>query len=292
MKNLFILNPVSQHGKALELKDRLGEILHNYGMDFTIRVSSSPRDIEDTVRDNLEAYDSFISCGGDGTVHNLANCLVGTGKNLGCIPMGSGNDIARNLGIPLDMEKAAAIINEGHVRVLDMGRINGKYYYLAVSGAGFDSVVNDLANNTKFPLKGPAKYTYAVYKTLITYRSKKFYIKYDGQEKTLDSMFMVVGNMDSYGGGMRITPNADPEDGILDVCIIKRMSKIHFIKVFPSVFKGEHISDPFVEYFRANEVEIDSDYNFSVFADGEYICKLPAKFEIAKKSLNFIAPKK
>ena len=292
MKSLFILNPASQHGKALELKDSLEEILHNYGMNFTIHISSSPRDIEDMVRDNLEAYDNFISCGGDGTIHNLANCLVGTGKNLGCIPMGSGNDIARNLGIPLDMEKAAAIINEGHVRVLDTGRINGKYYYLAVSGAGFDSVVNDLANNTKFPLKGPAKYTYAVYKTLITYRAKKFYIKYDGQEKTLDSMFMVVGNMDSYGGGMRITPNADPEDGILDVCIIKRMSKIHFIKVFPSVFKGEHISDPFVEYFRANEVEIDSDYNFSVFADGEYICKLPAKFEVAKKSLNFIAPKK
>ena len=97
---------------------------------------------------------------------------------------------------------------------------------------------------------------------------------------------------ESFVDGRDITPNADPEDGILDVCIIKRMSKIHFIKVFPSVFKGEHISDPFVEYFRANEVEIDSDYNFSVFADGEYICKLPAKFEIAKKSLNFIAPKK
>lgn len=292
MKSLFILNPASQHGKALEFKDKLEETLHNYGINFNMHVSSSPRDIEDMVRDNLKAYDNFISCGGDGTIHNLANCLVATGKNLGCIPMGSGNDIARNLGIPLDMEKAAAIINDGHIRELDMGRINGKYYYLAVSGAGFDSVVNDLANNTKFPLKGPAKYTYAVYKTLITYRSKKFYIKYDGQEKTLDSMFMVVGNMDSYGGGMRITPNADPEDGILDVCIIKRMSKIHFIKVFPSVFKGEHISDPFVEYFRANEVEIDSDYNFSVFADGEYICKLPAKFEIAKKSLNFIAPKK
>lgn len=87
---------------------------------------------------------------------------------------------------------------------------------------------------------------------------------------------------------MKITPNADPEDGILDVCIIKRMSKLHFIKIFPSVFKGEHVNDSCVEILKAENVEIDSEYNFSVFADGEYMCKLPAKFEVAKKSLNFI----
>jgi diacylglycerol kinase (ATP) len=288
MNYLIILNPTSQHGKALELKDSLVSTLNNLDLDFTLHVSSSAADVIETVKKNLDNYTNFISFGGDGTIHSLANILVNTDKNLGCIPMGSGNDIARNLNIPLEMEAACRVIKDCHVKKIDLGLINGKYYYLAVSGAGFDSVVNDLANNTKFPIKGPAKYTYAVYKTLITYRSKKFHIKYDGTERTVDAMFMVVGNMASYGGGMKITPNADPADGILDVCIIKRMSKLHFIKIFPSVFKGEHIADSCVEILRAENVEITSEYNFSVFADGEYICKLPAKFEVAKRSLNFI----
>ncbi len=288
MKNLIILNPASQHGKSLELKDSLEEILKRQGVDYVLHISKSTEDIKETVKRNLDNFSSFISFGGDGTIHNLANILAGTGKSLGCIPMGSGNDIARNLGIPLDMEHAISIIKKGHVKKLDMGLINGKYYYLAVSGAGFDSVVNDLANNTRFPIKGPAKYTYAVYKTLITFRSKKFFIKFDGQEKTVDAMFMVVGNMASYGGGMKITPQADPSDGIFDICIIDRMSKLHFIKTFPLVFEGQHTKDPFVEYFRAHKIEIDSEYNFSVFADGEYICKLPAKYEIVPEAINFI----
>jgi len=288
MKYLIILNPTSQRGRALELKDSLVSTLKGLGLDFTLHVSSSIADIVETVKKNLDNYENFISFGGDGTIHCMANILVNTDKNIGCIPMGSGNDIARNLNVPLEMEDACRVLKNCHVKKIDMGLINGKYYYLAVSGAGFDSVVNDLANNTKFPINGPAKYTYAVYKTLLTYRSKKFHIKYDGTQRTVDAMFLVVGNMTSYGGGMKITPNADPEDGILDVCIIKRMSKLHFIKIFPSVFKGEHITDKFVENFKAENVEIDSEYKFSVFADGEYMCKLPAKFEVAKKSLNFI----
>ncbi len=288
MKYLIILNPTSQHGKAFELKGSLESTLKNLELDFTFHVSSSAADVVETVKKNIDKYTNFISFGGDGTIHSIANILVNTDKNIGCIPMGSGNDIARNLNIPLEMETACRALKTCRIKRIDMGLINSKYYYLAVSGAGFDSVVNDLANNTKFPIKGPAKYTYAVYKTLLTYSSKKFHIKYDGVERTIDAMFLVVGNMASYGGGMKITPNASPEDGILDVCIIKRMSKLHFIKIFPSVFKGEHIADEFVEYFQAENVEIASDYNFSVFADGEYMCKLPAKFEVVKKSLNFI----
>ena len=101
-------------------------------------------------------------------------------------------------------------------------------------------------------------------------------------------MFLVAGNMAMYGGGMIIAPEADPTDGILDICIIKRMNKVHFLKTFPKVFEGQHLSDPFVEYFKVNTIEIDSEYNFSVFADGEYICKLPARYEVVPKALNFI----
>ncbi|MBM3706339.1 MAG: diacylglycerol kinase family lipid kinase [Actinobacteria bacterium] len=288
MKNLIILNPSSFSGKALAARQKLEDTLKQYNIDFTIHISKSSDDVTDTVRQNLDKFSNFISAGGDGTIHTIANVLAGTDRNLGCIPMGSGNDIAGNLGIPLNMEACCRLIRDCRTRRIDLGLINKKFYYLAVSGAGFDSVVNDLANNTKFPIKGPAKYTYAVYRTLITYRAKKFFIKYNGTSRTVEAMFCVAGNMTSYGGGMKIVPAADPSDGILDICIIKKMGKIHFIKTFPSVFEGKHTTDPFVEYFKTESFEIDSEYNFSVFADGEYICKLPAKYEIARSALNFI----
>ncbi len=290
MKSLIILNPASYQGKALLYREELEAALKELALSHDIVLSKSSADITDTVRKNIDNYTNFISVGGDGTLHHMANTLAGTDKNLGCIPFGSGNDIATSLGITADIKKCCLSIKQCRTKKIDLGLINKKYYYLGVSGAGFDSVVTDLANNTRFPFKGPSKYKYAIYKTIITFTSKKFYIKYNGIVKTVDSMFMVVGNTDRYGGGMRIVPDADPFDSILDVCIIKRMNKIHFIKTFPLVFEGLHTTDPFVEYFKVKNIEIDSEYKFSVFADGEYICKLPASYELAPEALNFIMP--
>ncbi|MBM3713183.1 MAG: hypothetical protein FJW56_07090, partial [Actinobacteria bacterium] len=173
MKNLIILNPASFSGKTVEKKEELEELLKKLGLDYKIHISRSTDDITQTVRSNIDNFTNFISFGGDGTLHYIVNVLVATDKNVGCIPMGSGNDIARNMKIPQNMEECCRILKNPRIKRVDLGLINSKYYYLAVSGSGFDSVVNDLANNTKFPLKGPAKYKYAVYKTLITFRSKK-----------------------------------------------------------------------------------------------------------------------
>ncbi|MCL5070327.1 MAG: diacylglycerol kinase family lipid kinase [Actinobacteria bacterium] len=289
MRNLIILNPSSLKGKVLKVKSDVESAFKKNGLDYEIHISKSSKDIISTVKANLNIFSNFISLGGDGTLHHMANALAGTEKNLGCIPMGSGNDIAKNLNLPFDLDSCCLAIKNCRVKRIDLGLINNSYYYLGVSGAGFDSVVTDLANNTKFPIKGPAKYKYAVYRTLLTYRSKKFFIKFNDNERTIDAMFLVAANMPMYGGGMKIAPEADPTDGILDICIIKRMNKVHFIKAFPTVFQGRHLSDPFVEYFKVSSIEIDSEYNFSVFADGEYICKLPARYEVIPKALNFIA---
>lgn len=295
MKSLIILNPSSSHGRALSLKEEVESTLQKYGIDYSVHISRGNEDIIDTVDKNISEFKNFISLGGDGTLHIIANALAGTDRNLGSIPVGSGNDIASNLSIPFDIDSCCRIIKDCKVKRIDLGLINKKFYYLGVSGAGFDSVVTDLANNTRLPVKGPAKYTYAVYRTLVTYKAKKFLIKLHDinsgdYETEIEAMFCVAGNMQMYGGGMRITPLADYEDGILDICLIKKMNKIHFIKTFPSVFEGKHLGDPFIQYFKATSFEIDSEYNFSVFADGEYICKLPVKYEIAPKALNFILP--
>ena len=289
MKTLIVLNPSSAKGKALGIRELIESEFKKLELDYRIHISKSSQDIMDTVKSNLKNdFSNFVAVGGDGTVHYMANALAGTDKKLGVIPTGSGNDISTTLGIPSDIAKCCQIIKKGKTKRLDLGLINDKYYYVCVAGSGFDSQVNDLANNTRLPLKGPIKYTYAVYKTLITFKSKKLYLSYDSNRREIYGMMIAVANMPMYGGGMKITPAADPQDGLFDICIIKRMSKLHFIKIFPKVYEGKHVGDIHVEIFKTNSCLIDSEYQFSVFADGEYICKLPANFKIVPKTLNFI----
>lgn len=291
MKTLIFINPASAGGKAIASKGDIASELDSLGVEYAIHITASLEDLVRTIKEKLDSdFLNFVAVGGDGTLHHMVNVLAGSNKNLGIIPMGSGNDIATNLGIPSDIKKCCKIIKQQNVKKLDLGLINDSSYYLCIAGSGFDSEVNDLANNTKYPIKGPSKYTYSVYKTLLTFKSKEFTLTYDGREKQVYGMMIAASNMSSYGGGMKITPDASPEDGLFDVCIIKKMSKPHFIKIFPKVFEGKHVGDPNVEIFRTREIKLDSEYDFSVFADGEYICKLPATFKIVPGKLNFLVP--
>lgn len=291
MKTLLIINPSSAGGKALESRGEIESSLAALNIDYKIHISKSLEDMVSTAKSNLSSdFENFIAVGGDGTTHYIANVLAGSNKKIGAIPMGSGNDAATNLGISPDIADCCKIIKNGKTKSIDMGIINDKYYYLCIAGSGFDSEVTDLANNTKFPVKGPSKYKYSVYKTLLTFRSKEFTFSYDGQKRKLQGMLVAASNMSSYGGGMKIAPDADPCDGLFDVCIIKRMSKPHFMKVFPKVFEGKHTDDPCVEIFRTSELTLSSEYNFSIFADGEYICKLPVKLKIVPRILDFLVP--
>ncbi len=291
MKTLIFINPTSAGGKAIASREEISSELDRLGVDYDIHMTKSLEDLVYTTKKGLDSdYSNFIAVGGDGTLHHMVNALAGSNKNLGIIPMGSGNDIAINLGIPDDIKKCCRIIKQENIGKLDLGLINDKHYYLCIAGSGFDSEVNDLANNTKYPIKGPSKYTYSVYKTLLTFQSKEFTVTSNDDGRNIYGMMIACANLPSYGGGMKITPDASPSDGLFDICIIKRMSKLHFIKVFPKVFEGKHTDDPNVEIFRTKEMKLESNYDFSVFADGEYICKLPAVFKVAPRKLNFLMP--
>ena len=291
MKTLIFINPTSAGGKAIASREEISSELDRLGVEHDIHITKSLEDLVYTTKKGLDSdYSNFIAVGGDGTLHHMVNALAGSNKNLGIIPMGSGNDIAINLGIPDDIKKCCRIIKQENIGKLDLGLINDKHYYLCIAGSGFDSEVNDLANNTRYPIKGPSKYTYSVYKTLLTFQSKEFTVTSNDDGRNIYGMMIACANLPSYGGGMKIAPDASPSDGLFDICIIKRMSKLHFIKVFPKVFEGKHTDDPNVEIFRTKEMKLESNYDFSVFADGEYICKLPAVFKVAPRKLNFLMP--
>jgi diacylglycerol kinase (ATP) len=290
-KYIIILNPSAAQGKAVLQQDAIESEFKIHNMDYEFYISKSAEDIKETTLKYVSlGYKNFISAGGDGTVHYIAQNLAGTDCNLGIIPMGSGNDIIRTLNIKKDLAENVRIIKQGRISRIDLGLFNHKIYYVGIAGSGFDSEANRFANETRLPLKGKALYNFAAYKTLLTYKPKIFKVKYDGVERNIDVMMMAFANLKYFGGGMKIAPGADPFDNILDICVIKKMSKISFAKSIPKVYEGTHLELPTVETFRTKEIDIECESKLDVYGDGEYLGRLPANFKTSPKMLNIFVP--
>lgn len=288
---IIILNPSAAQGKTILQKDIVEAEFKKHNIDFEFYVSKSAEDIKETTLKYVNlGCKNFIGVGGDGTMHYIAQHLAGTDCNLGIIPSGSGNDIIRTLNIKHDLTENVRIIRQGRISRIDLGLFNNKIYYIGIAGSGFDSEANRFANETRLPLKGKALYNFAAYKTLLTYKPKIFKLKYDGVKRNVDVMMMVFANLKYYGGSMKIAPGADPFDSFLDICVIKKMSKISFAKSIPKVYEGTHLELPTVETFRTREIDIECESKLDVYGDGEYLGRLPANFKIVPKMLNIFMP--
>jgi diacylglycerol kinase (ATP) len=221
--------------------------------------------------------------------------LVGTETALGVIPTGTGNDFARFIGInrkkPID---AVAALVDPDIRAIDAVRVSGggrEERFINVAGAGFDSEVNETANNMKWKAQGTAKYVAAVVGTLRRFTPAQFEVTVDGEHRSLSGMLIAVGNGESYGGGMRVAAGASLTDGQLEVCVVGGMSRSAFLRAFPKVFRGTHVTHPKVTMLRGARVEISSDRPFDVYADGERSVPLPAVFEVLPGSLKVAFPR-
>ncbi len=290
-KTILILNPSASRGTAIFQKEKIETALKENKIKSDVYITNSAEDVEKATENFIkEGYLNFIGAGGDGTIHYMIQKLANTDCNLGIIPIGSGNDMIKTFNIKPDINESIRIIKSNNIKRIDLGLFNKKVYYIGIAGSGFDSEVTRFANETRLPIKGEAKYNFSVYKTLVTFKPKIFKIKHDGVPESLNTMMMVVANLKYYGGGMKIAPDADPFDSKFDVCVIGAMSLIKFIKSFPSVYAGTHLSIPDVKYFKAEKVEIDCAKKFDVYGDGEYMGVLPAEFETSPKSLNIFLP--
>src|SRR5690349_11376646 len=206
------------------------------------------------------SIDALVVAGGDGMVHLGANLCAGTGVPLGIIAAGTGNDIARELGLPVrDAAKSVERILAGGTRAVDVARhtmASGEHrWFLGVLAAGFDAVVNERANEWRWP-KGPMRYNLAIMRELPVFRAIPYVIELDGTRLETEAMLVAVGNGPAYGGGMRVTPDAAFDDGLLDVLVLHRISTVEFLRVFPRVFKGTHTSHPKVQVLRARTVRL------------------------------------
>lgn len=238
--------------------------------------------------------DVLVVVGGDGMVSLGVNIVAQTDVGFGIVATGTGNDMARTLGLPIDDTDASIAALQSALsrdpRRIDLGRVrHGELttWFGCVLSAGFDAVVNERANRMTRP-RGAQRYTIAMVRELFTFRSPTYRLEIDGVGQTTRAMLVSVANGRSLGGGMKVAPAAELDDGMLDLFIVDRMPKLRFLRVFPLVFRGEHTSLPEVHIVRASTVTIAAD-GIVAYADGERIGALPVEVSVVPGALAIYA---
>jgi YegS/Rv2252/BmrU family lipid kinase len=284
----LLVNPASAGGRALEALPKVHAELDRLGATHrTVTTRSIDHAYEEAGRAVAEG-ETVASLGGDGLLRPLAGALKGTDSALALIPCGRGNDLARVLGVPTDPAEAARTAVEGEERLLDVGNVDGTPF-MGIASFGFDSDANRIANEAKL-VKGNAVYVYAALRALAGWKPATFRVTVDGERHTMTGYSVAVGNSKAYGGGMFILPQAELDDGKLDVMLGGRTSKLRFLIELPKVFKGTHGESDYVEYLRGEEIEVSADRPFVIYADGDPIGATPAILRVERRCLRVIAP--
>lgn len=286
--HLLLVNPSAGVGRSRKLLGAAREELTRAGIQHRLVLT---RDIAHGVEEARAAVDSgerVIVMSGDGLIGQVGGALANTDGVLGIIPAGRGNDLARVLGVPTDVRAAVATIAAGALRTIDVGEANGARF-LCIASCGFDSVVNQLANETRV-LKGSLVYAYAALRTLASWKPASFTLTLDGERVELSGYSVAAANSKAYGGGMFIAPDAELDDGLVDVVATSEGPKLRFLRGLPDVFRGTHVRRPEVKVWRVREVRIEADRPFAVFADGDPITDLPATVRVLPAALRVIVP--
>jgi diacylglycerol kinase (ATP) len=285
----LLTNPTAGKGRGSQVASRVLPRLREAGLVVRNLVGRDPdearRLAEQCVADGV---DSLVVVGGDGMVHVAVQALAGSATRLGLVPAGTGNDVARYLGLPrADPETAAAVVAAGRERVIDLARV-GPTYFVTVLCAGFDAVVTERANRMRWP-RGQMRYNLATVAELSTFRPLPYVLDVDGEERRFDAMLVSVGNGPSYGGGLRITEGARIDDGLLDIVVIRPMSKVELVRTYPKLFKGTHVHHRDYRHYQGKRVTIAAP-GVTAYADGERIATLPLTVEVAPAALKVLVP--
>ncbi|GII61214.1 diacylglycerol kinase [Sphaerisporangium krabiense] len=286
---VLLVNPAARGGRSSRLLDPVVRRLRAGGRPVSVVVGASAEDALERARAAVAAGpEALVAFGGDGLVHLAVQAVAGTGVPLGVIPAGTGNDIAAAFGIPRDLRAAADVVAAGAVRVADLARTDGGEWFAGVMACGFDSKVNERANRMTGP-PGAARYLLAMLRELRAFAPIPFTVTLDGETSAGEATLVAVANTGSYGAGMRVCPQAEPDDGLLDVLTVGPMPAAAFLRVFPRVYRGTHLGHPAITARRARRVTIDAP-GVIAYADGERLGPLPLTCEIVPGALRLLAP--
>jgi YegS/Rv2252/BmrU family lipid kinase len=256
------------------------------------------------IQDNLletTNCSAVLIFGGDGTVHRYLPELHKLKLPVLVVPSGSGNDFAKAMGLRNEEIALEAwrhfCAGRGNVRAIDLGVIQPRNQeteeeglFCCVAGVGMDAEANARANRLPPWLKGRGGYVLAALRSLMAFRAMEMNAVSQEKEIRRSALFIAVGNVHRYGGGMKVTPRAAPDDGLLDVCFVGQMNKLKLLCWVPTIFFGRHLRLRQVEYFQTPQVRLETGRPLNVYADGDYVCRTPVNIRLIPKALRVIVP--
>ncbi len=235
-----------------------------------------------------------VAAGGDGTLNEVVNGLMEAERGrrnvtLGLLPMGTGNDFARCIGLGTDLKLAADTLFNGNPHFVDVGQAQGRWF-INIAGCGFDAIVAERVNRGFRLLHGTSAYLAAIAHSLLHLKPSNLTLTLDGETRQVRALMCSVANATSYGGGMRVAPDARIDDGLFDICLLAEAGRVEFVRAFPRVFKGTHITHPKVTMLRARTIHIESDPPLPLLIDGEVLGTTPVTFTLLPRALKVLMP--
>jgi YegS/Rv2252/BmrU family lipid kinase len=287
-RHLVLVNPSAGGGRARDLLPGLESALRERGLAYRLVMTTSLDHGVEEARAAAAEGEVPVVMSGDGLIGQIGGAVAGSGAPLGVIPGGRGNDFARVVGIPTAIPQAVDLLAAGTTRSIDVGEVNGRRF-LCIASCGFDSDANRIANEARL-VKGNLVYLYAALRALVAWKPARFEVTLDGERREFTGYAVAAANNRAYGGGMFLAPDAELDDGKLDVVWTSDVSKVRFLTNLPKVFNGRHVDNPEVTVLRGSAVEIRADRPFAVYADGDHITDLPATIRVLPRALDVIAP--
>jgi YegS/Rv2252/BmrU family lipid kinase len=286
----LLVNPSAGGGRAARVLPDVQAALSGHGIEHRTRTTTGLENARDLARTAAEAGETVVTLSGDG----LVGCVAGVLRDvpcavLGVLPGGRGNDLCRVLGIPDDPVAACAVVAGGVERALDVGDVEGTAF-IGIASLGFDSDANRIANEAPARL-GPLVYAYGALRALAAWKPARFELEVDGEPHAFSGYSVAAANSKAYGGGMFLAPDAELDDGLLDVVLTSDLPRWRFLRNLPKVFRGTHVHEPQVRVLRGREVRVASDRPFEVYADGDPIGRTPVTIRAVPHALRVLVPR-
>ncbi|WP_043604812.1 MULTISPECIES: diacylglycerol/lipid kinase family protein [Protofrankia] len=286
---LLIVNPHAGGGRAARALPDVSAALRRWAADVRVERTRDIDHAADLAEQAVADGRMAVALGGDGLAGRVAETVARLGGLLAVLPGGRGNDFLRTVGASRDPVIAATALASGVERRIDLAEANGRAY-LGIASVGFDSDVQVIANRARF-VRGQQVYTYGALRAAAAWKPARFTVEIDdGAPRELVGWTVAMANSACYGGGMRLAPEAELDDGLLDVVLLAHCGKITFLSTFPKVFSGRHVDSSHVEVLRARSVRVDADRPFQLYADGDPVADLPARIVLRPGLLRFLAP--
>ena len=294
---VLIVNPTAGRGKAGRQVPEIKRLLGAGAADWKWRFTEKSGDAQVLARSAADAGARLVvAVGGDGTLHEVMNGVLGSGAIVGLIPYGTGNDFARSLGLYGSLETACKTLTSGVIRNVDVGVIDGEgtggpRHFLVLAGTGYDARTAQTVNSGIRFLSGPLAYVWGAVLTLWRFTPFALTLTLDGAPpRRLKAMFVSFANAETTGGGMKIAPGAKVDDGCLDICLVAAVSKPTLLYNLTQIFSGRHLRSSAVSMHKAKRLTVDADPPQPLLVDGEVAGTTPATITLLPGALPFLVP--